>query len=127
MLIAERTFPHIRMVFTGTAPLAPELYAKARHAFGPVVRLTYGKSEIFNPITVLTPEETDAWYAEPDAGKSICVGWPASGVEIRIEPQPEGEPMTGRPGAGRLLLRARHMLAGYLTGQVIAVDGGMTA
>lgn len=116
----DRTFPHIRMVFTGTAPLAPELYAKARHAFGPVVRLTYGKSEIFNPITVLTPEETDAWYAEPDAGKSICVGWPASGVEVRIEPQREGEPMTGRPGAGRLLLRARHMLAGYLTGRGFA-------
>ena len=122
----DRTFPHIRTVFTGTAPLAPELYAKARHAFGPVVRLTYGKSEIFNPITVLTPEETDAWYSDPDAGKSICVGWPASGVEVRIDPQPladeaaGGEAMSGRPGTGRLLLRARHMLAGYLTGQGFA-------
>lgn len=111
----SRTFPRIRTVFTGTAPLAPELYAKARRAFGPVVRLTYGKSEVFNPIAVLTPEETDAWYSGPEPKQGACVGWPASGVEIRIEPTVQGEGKGEE--AGRVLLRTRHMLAGHVTEQ----------
>ena len=73
----------IRTIFCGTAPLLPALYAKARDVFGPVVRITYGKSEIVNPITVLPPAATDACYAEP-AGEGVCVGWPGAGVEIEI-------------------------------------------
>lgn len=104
----------IRTIFTGTAPLSPQLYAEARTIFGPVVRITYGKTEIFNPITVLAPDETDAWYADPDAGAGICVGWPASGVEVRILPEAEGQGPPGGPAIGAVLLRARHMLAGLL-------------
>ncbi len=94
-------FEHIRTIFCGTAPLLPTLYAKARAIFGPVIRVTYGKSEIVNPITVLPPRATDAYYAEPDPGEGVCVGWPGSGVEIELRD-------------GEVFLRGRHMYAGHI-------------
>ena len=41
----------INCVFCGTATLQPALYHAAAALFGPVIRVTYGKSEMFNPIT----------------------------------------------------------------------------
>lgn len=49
----------VRTIFTGTAPLSAELYGAVRDIFGPVVRMTYGMSEIFNPITVLQTDLAD--------------------------------------------------------------------
>ena len=96
---AGRSFAGGRTVFTGTAPLPASTYAAAKRMFGPVIRVTYGKSEVINPITVLPPEETDRYYAEGGAGG--CVGWPASGVELAIED-------------GEVLIRARHMSDGWI-------------
>ena len=81
-----RTFPGIEAVYTGTAPLTGALYRAARTTFGPVVRVTYGMSELWNPITVLSPEETDAFYGGEGEPVSACVGWPGNGVEIEIAP-----------------------------------------
>src|SRR5262249_19215344 len=79
----DRHFPGVKLVFTGTAPLTPALYERARTLFGPVIRVTYGKSEIVNPIAVLSPAECDAYYRETDAGPGSCVGWAGTGVEIK--------------------------------------------
>ena len=94
-------FGHIRTIFCGTAPLLPALYAKARAMFGPVIRVTYGKSEIVNPITLLPAGATDAYYADPDPGEGVCVGWPGTGVEVALR---ESE----------VFLRGRHMYAGHI-------------
>jgi acyl-CoA synthetase (AMP-forming)/AMP-acid ligase II len=99
-----RRFDHIRTIFCGTAPLLPSLYAKARAMFGPVVRVTYGKSEIVNPIAVLSPRATDAYYAEAEPGEGVCVGWPGTGVEIQLR------------GEGEVFLRGRHMSCGHIDG-----------
>lgn len=107
-----RRFPGLKTVFCGTAVLSPALYAEAREVFGPVVRVTYGKSEVFNPITVLEASETDTWYREAGAGADACVGWPASGVEIRIRAEDGTECPPGEPG--EVHIRARHMMSGYL-------------
>lgn len=101
----------IRTVFTGTAPLPRALYHAARAIFGPVVRITYGKSEIVNPIAVLTPEETDRVYRAEDAG-GACVGYPGSGVEIAIRAEDGSEVPRGT--VGEVHLRGRHMLAGHI-------------
>jgi acyl-CoA synthetase (AMP-forming)/AMP-acid ligase II len=101
----------IRTIFCGTAPLLPALYAKARAIFGPVLRITYGKSEIVNPITVLPPAATDAYYAEP-AGEGVCVGWPGSGVEVAI--REETGAVLGREQVGEVHLRGRHMSCGHI-------------
>lgn len=125
----------IRTIFCGTAPLSLELYKRVRATFGPVVRITYGKSETFNPITIMTPEETEDWYESGAASASVCVGWPASGVEIAIGqgPSSSGRSSNGEddkndgatdefaPGTGPVFLRARHQLAGTM------IDGVFTA
>jgi len=103
---AGREFRGVRTVFTGTAPLPPTIYAAARALFGPVIRVTYGKSEVFNPITVLPQAATDAYYAEAaDADGGSCVGWPGNGVELAVEDE-------------EILIRAQHMSDGW-----IDVDG----
>jgi acyl-CoA synthetase (AMP-forming)/AMP-acid ligase II len=102
----------IRCIFCGTAPLLASIYAKAKAVFGPVVRVTYGKSEIVNPITVLAPRETDATYAEPQHGEGVSVGFPGSGVEIEI--RDEAGTRLGRDSVGEVFLRGRHMFCGHI-------------
>jgi acyl-CoA synthetase (AMP-forming)/AMP-acid ligase II len=102
----------IRCVFCGTAPLLASLYAKARAVFGPVVRVTYGKSEIVNPIAVLAPRETEAYYAQPHDGDGVCVGFSGSGVEIEI--RDDIGTKLGRDAVGEVFLRGRHMYCGHI-------------
>jgi acyl-coenzyme A synthetase/AMP-(fatty) acid ligase len=104
--------PRLRMVLTGTASLSPSLYRRAAGLFGAVIRVTYGKSEVFNPITALEPEETAAAYAAP-RDEGLCVGWPATGVRIELRDDdgvrlPHGE-------IGEIHIHAQHMFTGYMT------------
>lgn len=92
----DASFDGVRCVFTGTQALSPALYARACAMFGPVVRITYGKSECFNPIAVLEAQDTHAWFQQSPVPAGACVGWPAPGVEVEIR-------------AGEVWLRARHM------------------
>ena len=113
-LFPDRRFEGVRCIFTGTSTLSRELWRRAADAFGPVVRITYGMSECFNPITVLEPPEVAAAMAEADDGLGANLGWPAPGVEIAIRAEdgtalPPGEP-------GEIHLRGRHMAAGTITG-----------
>jgi acyl-coenzyme A synthetase/AMP-(fatty) acid ligase len=107
-----RTFPKVRLVFCGTSTLTPALYEKARAIFGPVIRVTYGKSEVVNPITVLPPDASDRYYREEAAGDGACVGWPGPGVEV--EAWREDGSRCGTDEVGEVHLRARHMLAGHI-------------
>jgi len=67
------------------------------------MRVTYGKTENLNPITVLEPDETDDVYQTSDASVGTCVGYPGPGVELRISRDGEVE------------LRSQHQYCGYLT------------
>jgi acyl-coenzyme A synthetase/AMP-(fatty) acid ligase len=107
-----RRFSQVRLVFCGTSTLTPALYEKARAIFGPVVRVTYGKSEVVNPITVLPPDGCDRYYREEAAGDGACVGWPGPGVEVEV--WREDGSHCGADEIGEVHLRARHMLAGHI-------------
>jgi acyl-CoA synthetase (AMP-forming)/AMP-acid ligase II len=108
----EARYRGLRCVFTGTAPLTPALYARASAMFGPVVRITYGKTECVNPITVLSPEETHAHFSGEPRAAGCCLGWPSAGVEIQIR---AGEGACLATGAeGEVWLRARHMSEGFI-------------
>ena len=62
----------IKCVFCGTATLQPALYHAAATLFGPVIRVTYGKSEMFNPITVLEIDEAADYYRDlVDVGRGL--------------------------------------------------------
>jgi acyl-CoA synthetase (AMP-forming)/AMP-acid ligase II len=102
----------LRTIFTGTATLPSAVYRRTRAIFGPIVRITYGKTEIFNPITVLEPDDTDAAYAKADESGCANLGWPVSGVEVSIRDDSDGICPVGT--AGRIFLRAPHMMAGYI-------------
>jgi len=112
-LFPGRRFPGLRCVFTGTATLSRDLWRRAAEAFGPVIRITYGMSECFNPITVLDPPEVAEAMAEPEDGLGACLGWPAPGVEIAIRGE-DGAPLPAGE-VGEIWLRARHMAAGTIT------------
>ena len=103
------TYTDVRCIFTGTQPLTPALYKRACAMFGPKVRITYGKSECINPITVLEPSATDAYLTAQNIPAGACVGWPASGVEISIQ-----EALSENEPHGEILLRAPHMSAGLI-------------
>ncbi len=107
-----RRFSDVRLVFCGTSTLTPALYQKARAIFGPTIRVTYGKSEIVNPITVMPPAAADRYYSEEADRDGSCVGWPASGVEVEIRREDGGRCTLDE--VGEVHLRARHMLAGQL-------------
>jgi len=106
-----RHFFGIRTVFCGTAPLSRALYAKARELFGPVIRVTYGKSEINNPIAALSPDECDAYYTQEPPQEDVCVGYPGTGVEIEIRDDDGVRRASG--DVGEVHLRGRHMSIGH--------------
>lgn len=112
---AGRTFANVRTVFTGTATLTPGLYAKARAMFGPVVRITYGKGENTNPITILEAADTEAYFRGEADVEGACLGWPAPSVELAILDEsgarvPDGE-------VGEIWIRSRHEYIGHIDAQ----------
>lgn len=114
-LFEGQQFRHIQCVFTGTQPLTQKIYQRAREMFGPVVRITYGKSECVNPITVLTPDQTEAYYGADEMPPGACVGYPAPGVEIHIHDAEPGDAGDTDPQDGEVWLRARQMSLGMIT------------
>jgi malonyl-CoA/methylmalonyl-CoA synthetase len=102
----------LRTIFTGTATLPSTVYQRTRAIFGPIVRITYGKTEIFNPIAVLEAHDTDVAYAKADDSGCANLGWPVSGVEVSIRDDSDGMCPVGT--AGRIFLRAPHMMTGYI-------------
>ncbi len=111
----DRQFKNIECIFTGTQPLTPTLYERVEKVFGPVVRITYGKTECVNPITILPPAEIAAGLkAGNDIGGS-CVGWPAPGVEIILGHPTEAMPDREIYPPQEVWLRATQMSKGMVT------------
>ncbi len=108
---AGERFAGLRCIFTGTSTLTPQIYEKTRAMFGPIVRVTYGKSEMLNPITVLPPRECEAYYANPLPDR-VSLGWPATGVEIMIMGD-DGRPCA-RGSPGEVHIRSPHLMVGQI-------------
>ncbi len=80
--------------------------------FGPVIRVTYGKSEINNPIAALSPDECDAYYTQEPPQDGVCVGFPGTGVEIEI--RDDDGARCAADEVGEVHLRGRHMSIGHV-------------
>ncbi len=114
-LVEEASGPisGIRCIFCGTATLQAPLYHAATEKFGEVIRVTYGKSEVFNPITVLEAEDAAAYYRQADAADAgVCLGTVASGVELSI--RDENGQLLESYAHGEIHVRAPHMLVGHV-------------
>ena len=109
----------IKCVFTGTQPLTAAVYQKASALFGAHIRITYGKSECVNPITVLDSQATQDYFEQSGSGSGACVGWPAPGVELKIvrndaSTQSDTQEADEEQTDGEIYLRAPHMSAGLI-------------
>lgn len=115
---AGRRFEGIRCIFTGTQAMTAPLYKAGCGMFGPVVRITYGKSECINPITVMTPAQTDAYFAQATRPAGACVGWPVPGVELRIQAASQAQEDANEDlqsqAQGEVYLRAPQQCAGLI-------------
>lgn len=107
--LTPKTFPAVRCIFTGTQPLTSALYQRAHAMFGAKVRITFGKSECVNPITVHDRADTHEYFTQAEVPAGACVGWPATGVEIKIE-----APGSDEDTHGEVWLRSPHMSAGLI-------------
>jgi acyl-coenzyme A synthetase/AMP-(fatty) acid ligase len=103
-LFPGQRFDGVRAIFCGTQALLPDLHARACAAFGPIVRVTYGMSECFNPITILPMEDVAGVMAETTGASGACVGLPGPGVEVAIDAE-----------TTEISLRARQLYAGIIT------------
>lgn len=104
----------IRCVFCGTATLQPALYHAAAALFGPVIRVTYGKSEMFNPITILEMHEAADYYCDLVTLDAVCLGSPAKNVEVAIRDEAGRACAAGEHG--EIHLRSPHMMIGHVDG-----------
>lgn len=104
----------IKCIFCGTATLQPALYHAAAKLFGPVVRVTYGKSEMFNPITVLEIPDAADYYRDLTTLDAVCLGAPAAGVEAVIRDEDGRVCAAGEHG--EIHLRSPHMMIGHVDG-----------
>ncbi|HKS64102.1 MAG TPA: class I adenylate-forming enzyme family protein [Xanthobacteraceae bacterium] len=102
----------IKCIFCGTATLQPALYHAAAKLFGPVIRVTYGKSEMFNPITVLEIGEAEDYYRDLSTLDAVCLGSPAAGVEIVV--RDENGRVCAAGEHGEIHLRSPHMMIGHV-------------
>jgi malonyl-CoA/methylmalonyl-CoA synthetase len=111
----HRKIEGIKCVFCGTATLQPALYHAAATLFGPVIRVTYGKSEMFNPITVLEMDEAADYYRDLKTFDAVCLGSPARGVEVEI--RDEADRVCTASEHGEIHLRSPHMMIGHVDAQ----------
>ncbi len=105
----------IKCIFCGTATLQPALYRAATALFGPVIRVTYGKSEMFNPITVLEMDQAADYYRDLVTLDAVCLGTPATNVEVEIRDEAGRVCATGEHG--EIHLRSPHMMIGHVDGE----------
>ena len=105
----------IKCIFCGTATLQPALHRAASALFGPVIRVTYGKSEMFNPITVLEIDQAADYYRDLVTSDAVCLGTAARGVEIEI--RDEAGRLCAAGEHGEIHLRSPHMMHGHVDAQ----------
>jgi len=105
----------IKCIFCGTATLQPALYRAATVLFGPVIRVTYGKSEVFNPITVLEMKDAAEYYRNLVTLDAVCLGSPATNVQVEIRDDAGRACAAGEHG--EIHLRSPHMMIGHVDEQ----------
>jgi acyl-CoA synthetase (AMP-forming)/AMP-acid ligase II len=102
----------IKCIFCGTATLQPALYHAAAAKFGAAIRVTYGKSEMYNPITILEIGEAADYYRDLTTLDAVCLGSPAVGVEVVV--RDEGGRVCVAGEHGEIYLRSPHMMIGHV-------------
>jgi acyl-CoA synthetase (AMP-forming)/AMP-acid ligase II len=117
-LALGKTLPGVRAVFTGGAPVAPDLLEEARRVFPNArVAVVYGSTEA-EPISMIDAEEVLGETAEATrAGRGNCVGRPVGEIEVAVVEIRDG-PLDGvaplPPGrTGEIVVAGDHVNRAY--------------
>ncbi len=95
----HRDVPWLRQIVSGSAPIAPQLIADVRDAFGVPMRALWGMTEN-GAVTVTRADDPEGWAAYSD-------GRPVPWMELRLDLEPGDD-------AGPLLVRGASQCLGYL-------------
>ncbi|MCU0778363.1 MAG: AMP-binding protein [Akkermansiaceae bacterium] len=143
LLKSPRGMPAFRKVFTGGAPVFPDLLRRLRAALPDAeIHSVYGSTEA-EPIAHFSHDEADAETAAiTRRGGGLCSGVPVSAIHLKIIADRWGEPLGPMDEAefsrmeipsgqvGEIVVAGNHVLGGYLDGigddeTKIHVDGGV--
>jgi acyl-CoA synthetase (AMP-forming)/AMP-acid ligase II len=129
LLRSPDSFPRLRKVFTGGAPVFPDLLARLTAALPDAeVIAVFGSTEA-EPMTHLAASEyTPERLAATRSGAGLCAGTPVPEIELRILRNHWGQPLStlapdafdalllppGEPG--EVVVSGDHVLSGYLGG-----------
>lgn len=93
----------VRLVLSAGAPIRTTLFEQALNIFPNAEAYTpYGMTEML-PVSTINLDQ----IREAGSGDGVCVGKPAPGVEVQIDPLKPGAPF------GEIVVRAPHMRDGY--------------
>jgi acyl-CoA synthetase (AMP-forming)/AMP-acid ligase II len=108
--IADRAYPDLRMILTGSAPISEATLRRVIEVFGCDVVQGYGLTETTAGVSTMTPEDTHRALSEqPDLLTSV--GRPLAGTEVRVV-DVDGRPLpTGQ--VGEIVVRGPQLMAGY--------------
>jgi len=143
LLRSPHGMPAFRKVFTGGAPVFPDLLRRLRAALpDAAIHSVYGSTEA-EPIAHFSANEADAeTEAITRRGGGLCAGAPVPAIQLRIIADRWGEPLgpmdmaefsrmeIAAGQAGEIVVAGDHVLGGYLDGigdheTKIHVDGGV--
>lgn len=104
--VADMTFPTLRHLIYGGAPMPPERIRRAQQVFGPVVATSYGQTEAPQMIAI----NTGADMADP--ANIAAAGRPTLLTRVEIM-SPDGKILP--PGeSGEIVVRGDLLMTGYL-------------
>jgi acyl-CoA synthetase (AMP-forming)/AMP-acid ligase II len=109
-LEAERTgrgAPNLRSIIYGGGPMYVDEIRRALACFGPIFSQLYGQGEA--PMTITGMRRRD--FADRSDASLGSVGWPRTGVEVRILDRDDAEAGEGAPG--EILCRGDVVMTGY--------------
>lgn len=124
LLRSAEGMPHMAKVYTGGAPVFPDLLQRLRDALPDAcIHSVYGSTEA-EPIAHFSADEADdASVLLTRRGGGLCAGLPVPEVCVRIIPDQWGKPLgagaiksMAAGEAGEIIVTGDHVLRGYLEG-----------
>jgi acyl-CoA synthetase (AMP-forming)/AMP-acid ligase II len=104
---SETVFPGLRSIVYGGGPMYLEDIQRALRRFGAIFRQLYGQGEA--PMTITGMRKGDFGTARDSVLSSV--GWPRSGVDVRVVDETGAEQPVGIPG--EIICRGDVVMAGY--------------
>lgn len=108
--VTERSYPHLRMILTGSAPIAKPTLRRAIEVFGCDVIVGYGMTEASAGTSAMAPDDTRRGLAERPELLG-CVGRPLPDTEVRIVDRAGGPLPLGE--VGEIVVRGPQLMRGY--------------